>query len=231
MIELPALWLTATTWLLAYGLGSIPVGLLVVRWRTGKDLRAEHSGRTGGTNAMRAAGWRAGALTGMGDLAKGTLALVLARAISGGNEWLAAGAGLMTIVGHNYSVFLLARENGNLRFRGGAGGAPTVGATLAVWPLAGLAGLAIGLSVLFGTGYASLGTLAAGLTAAVLLTYRAVAYGGSWADAYFGIGALVLLAIALLPNIRRLLAGSERAVSLKRPKPQPGDSIGSGPAA
>ena len=220
--------LTVALLLAAYLLGAIPVGLLIVRWRTGKDLRAEHSGRTGGTNAMRAAGWTAGLLTVLGDLGKGALAVVLARELSGGNEWLAAGAGLMAILGHNYSVFLVERENGSLRFRGGAGGAPTVGATLAIWPVAGLAGLGIGLAVLFGTGYASLGTLAAGLTAAVILTWRAVALGGSWADAFYGIGALTLLSIALLPNIRRLIAGSERAISLRRTKPRPGESIGPG---
>ena len=216
--------------LAAYLLGAVPVGLLIVRWRTGKDLRSEHSGRTGGTNAMRAAGWTAGVLTGFGDLAKGALAVVLARELSGGNEWLAAGAGLMAILGHNYSVFLVERDNGGLRFRGGAGGAPTVGATLAIWPIAGLAGLGIGLGVLFGTGYAALGTLAAGLSAAVMLTWRAVAAGGSWADAFFGIGALILLVIALLPNMRRLLAGSERAISLRRTKAQPGKSMGPGSA-
>jgi acyl phosphate:glycerol-3-phosphate acyltransferase len=209
--------------LAAYLLGAIPVGLLIVRWRTGKDLRAEHSGRTGGTNAMRAAGWVAGVLTGVGDLAKGALAVLLARQLSGGNEWLAAGAGLMAILGHNYSVFLMERGDGALRFRGGAGGAPTVGATMAIWPVAGLVGMVFGLGVLFSTGYASLGTLAAGLTAAVMLTWRAVAAGGSWAGAFYGIGALVLLVVALLPNIRRLLAGSERPISLRRTKAQPGE--------
>ncbi|MCJ7513715.1 MAG: hypothetical protein MUO23_12180, partial [Anaerolineales bacterium] len=83
---------------------------------------------------------------------------------------------------------------------------------------------------LFGTGYAALATLAAGLTAAVMLTWRAVAGGGTWADAFYGIGAVILLVIALLPNIRRLLAGSERAISLRRTKPQPRKPIGSGPS-
>ncbi len=216
--------------LAAYLLGAIPIGLLIVRWKTGKDLRSEHSGRTGGTNAMRAGGWVAGVLTGFGDLGKAALAVVLVRELSGGNEWLAAGAGLMAILGHNYSVFLVERVDGALRFRGGAGGAPTVGATMAIWPVAGLTGMVIGLGVLFSTGYAALGTMAAGLTAAVMLTWRAVAAGGSWAGAFYGIGSLVLLVIALLPNIRRLLAGSERPISLRKSKPQAGESIGPGAA-
>jgi glycerol-3-phosphate acyltransferase PlsY len=214
--------ITVLVLLCAYVVGSIPVGLLVVRLRTGKDLRTEHSGRTGGTNAMRAAGWSVGILTGVGDLLKATLAVVLARWIGGGNEWLAAGAGLMAILGHNYSVFLVERQDGSLKFRGGAGGAPTVGATLAIWPAAGLVGLVLGLGVLFGTGFASLGTLTSGLVAAVMLTWRAVTGLGSWADAFFGIGALTLLTIALLPNLRRLLDGSERAISLKARRPEPG---------
>ena len=230
MTEPTPILLSIALLLAAYLLGAVPVGLLIVRWRTGKDLRAEHSGRTGGTNAMRAAGWVAGVMTGIGDLTKGALAVLLARELSGGNEWLAAGAGLMAILGHNYSVFLVERDNGGLRFRGGAGGAPTVGATMAIWPVAGLVGLGLGLGVLFSTGYALLGTLAAGMTAAVMLTWRAVAGGGSWAGAFYGIGALVLLVIALLPNIRRLLAGSERPISLRRTKAQQDNSMGPGSA-
>ena len=57
--------------LLAYLFGSIPFGLLIVKLKTGKDIREVESGRTGGTNAMRAAGFWAGFATAMLDILKG----------------------------------------------------------------------------------------------------------------------------------------------------------------
>ena len=73
--------------LFAYILGSVPFGLLIVKWRTGKDLRVVESGRTGGTNAMRAAGPSAGLLTAILDMLKGAVAVWLARAV-GANVWI-----------------------------------------------------------------------------------------------------------------------------------------------
>jgi len=65
----------------SYLLGSIPVGLLLVRVITGKDVREIGSGRTGGTNTLRAAGPWAALLTVVGDMAKGFLPVLLARAV------------------------------------------------------------------------------------------------------------------------------------------------------
>ena len=64
--------------LLAYLLGSVPFGLLIVKLKTGKDVREVESGRTGGTNAMRAAGFWAGFITAMLDILKGAGAVWLA---------------------------------------------------------------------------------------------------------------------------------------------------------
>ncbi len=63
--------------LLGYILGSIPFGLIIVKLRTGKDVRKVESGRTGGTNAYRAAGKWAGVLTGLMDGLKGAVAVWL----------------------------------------------------------------------------------------------------------------------------------------------------------
>src|SRR5512143_650380 len=94
-----------------YLIGSIPTGYLVVGALTGIDVRKVGSGRTGGTNAMRAGGVRAFALTGIGDMLKGIAAVLAARLIV---TWLAAGdrplaeavAGFAAVCGHNWSVFL-----------------------------------------------------------------------------------------------------------------------------
>jgi glycerol-3-phosphate acyltransferase PlsY len=196
----------------AYLLGSVPIGLLIVRARTGKDVRQMHSGRTGGTNVGRVAGFWAGLATGLGDILKSTGAVVIAHAIGAGNAWLEAAAGAMAVVGHIYSVFLMERADGKYVFRGGAGGAPTMGAAIAMWPPSALIILPASMGMLFGVGYASLATLSTGLVATLVFAWRAQEGYGPWAYAAFGIVAEMLVFWTLRPNLRRLVAGNERAV-------------------
>src|SRR5674476_382008 len=92
--------------LLGYLLGSIPTGLIIVKLKTGKDIRQVESGRTGGTNAMRAAGFWAGLLTAFLDILKGLLAVWLAQRFSPDNQWVHALAPIAAILGHNYSLYL-----------------------------------------------------------------------------------------------------------------------------
>ena len=73
---------------LGYVLGSIPFGLLIVKLKTGKDIRKVESGRTGGTNAMRAAGFWAGLMTAIMDVLKGTVTVWIAQAVFPDNEIL-----------------------------------------------------------------------------------------------------------------------------------------------
>ena len=67
--------------LLGYIIGSVPFGWLIVKLKTGKDIRTIESGRTGGTNALRAAGFWAGLLTAILDILKGAVAVWIARVI------------------------------------------------------------------------------------------------------------------------------------------------------
>ena len=114
--------------LLAYLFGAIPFGLLIVKLKTGKDIREVESGRTGGTNAMRAAGFWAGFATAMLDILKGLGAVWVAQQVTS-DQWVHVVAPLAAIIGHNYSIFLPERdENGKLTgLGGGAGGAASVG--------------------------------------------------------------------------------------------------------
>src|SRR6187431_2407328 len=113
---------------LGYILGSIPFGLLIVKLKTGKDIRTVESGRTGGTNAARAAGFGAGLLTAIMDILKGAAAVWVAEYLDPANHVIHVLAPVFAILGHNYSFFLLERDaNGKLKFRGGAGGAPALG--------------------------------------------------------------------------------------------------------
>ena len=96
--------------ILGYIIGSIPFGLLIVKLKTGKDIRDVESGRTGGTNAMRAAGFWAGIATAMLDILKGAVGVWLATWLTPDHHWVHVVAPLAAIIGHNYSIFLPQRD-------------------------------------------------------------------------------------------------------------------------
>jgi glycerol-3-phosphate acyltransferase PlsY len=202
--------------LLAYIFGSIPFGLLIVKIKTGKDIRNIESGRTGGTNAMRAAGFWAGLLTALLDILKGAAAVWLAQAVDPQDHLLHILAPIASILGHNHSIFLIERdENGRIvRLRGGAGGAPSVGGALGLWAPSLLIVLPLGALVFFTLGYASVTTISVALFATLVFAVRAWQGVSSWMDAWFGVAALALLLWALRPNIRKLLRGEERVVKI-----------------
>jgi glycerol-3-phosphate acyltransferase PlsY len=195
-----------------YLLGSFPLGFLIVKIMTGRDVRREHSGRTGGTNVMRSAGFAAGFVTAVGDILKGAAAVWIAKAVAPDIPWMHAAAGLLVILGHNYSIFLIERVDGKLRLRGGAGGGPSVGASMGLWPPSILIIVPFGIFMLFGVGYASLATMSAGLLELVIFSLRAMLGIGPWEYAGFGLLTLVILLWSLRPNIGRLLRGEERLI-------------------
>jgi hypothetical protein len=113
--------------LAAYIFGSVPFGLLIVKGLTGKDIRTVESGRTGGTNVYRAAGFSAGFFTAILDILKSAATVWLAREITP-DAWVHVLAPVAAVIGHNHSIFLPERgPDGRLRFRGGAGGAAALG--------------------------------------------------------------------------------------------------------
>ncbi len=187
----------------AYLLGSIPVGILVVRWFRGIDVRQVGSGRTGGTNVLRAAGWMAAVFTGLGDASKATLAVLVARWLHGPSLLLAL-AGAAAVVGHNYSLFL--------GFRGGAGTGASIGGALALWPVSGLITVPTLMGVSMVTGKASLGSITITLVLPLVFAVRAILGLGPWAYVAHGLMTSAVTLWALRPNIKRLLDGSERRV-------------------
>lgn len=194
----------------AYLFGSVPFGLLVVKLISGKDIRHVESGRTGGTNAMRAAGLGAGLLTALLDILKSAATVWVARALTG-NEWIHALAPIAAILGHNHSIFMIERgENGRLRLRGGAGGAASLGGSLGLWWPSVLIMLPLGTAIWWGIGYASLTTLSVGLMSFIIFAVRAALGLSPWEYAAYGVLAEILLVLALRPNIKRLLNGTER---------------------
>jgi glycerol-3-phosphate acyltransferase PlsY len=203
---------------LAYIIGSVPFGLVIVKLRTGQDIRDIESGRTGGTNAMRAAGIWAGLFTAFLDMLKATAMVWLAKAffsinLSSGNVWLHILTPLAVILGHNYSIFLMKRdESGQLRLKGGAGGAACVGGSVGLWAPSFLVIVPLAAAIFFGIGYASVTTMSVALLSTLTFTILAFLNLAPWQYALYGIFAEILLVLALLPNIRRLMAGQERLV-------------------
>jgi glycerol-3-phosphate acyltransferase PlsY len=197
--------------LAAYIFGSIPFGLIVVKLMTGKDIRMIASGRTGGTNAMRAAGPWAGILTAVLDIFKAAATVWLVQLILPVNVWMHALAPVAAILGHNYSIFLIERgPEGRLILRGGAGGAAAGGGAFGLWPMAAFILLPLGLLVWYVTGYASITTLSIGLITIIIFAVRAALGLGPWEYILYGALAEILLIWALRPNIKRLIEGTER---------------------
>lgn len=197
---------------LGYILGSIPFGLLIVKFKTGKDIREIESGRTGGTNAMRAAGFGAGLLTAIMDILKGAASVWLAQVLTA-NHIIHVLAPVAAILGHNYSVFLLSRnEDGKLRFHGGAGGAPALGGAVGLWSWSLPILFLLGALIYFTVGIASITTIAVGIFVIIIFSIRASMGLMPWVDVLYGALAELLLLWALRPNIRKLLAGNERVV-------------------
>jgi acyl phosphate:glycerol-3-phosphate acyltransferase len=198
---------------LGYIIGSIPFGLLIVKSKTGKDIRTIESGRTGGTNAVRAAGFGAGLLTAILDILKGASSVWLAQMILPENHLIHVLAPLAAILGHNYSVFLISRdETGKLRFHGGAGGAPALGGAMGLWlPIFPIV-FAAGALVWFTLGIASVTTMAIGLIVIIVFAVRSWLGLSEPVTIWYGVFAELFLMWALRPNIKKLLSGKERVV-------------------
>jgi glycerol-3-phosphate acyltransferase PlsY len=206
MSQLLGYFITA---LFGYLVGAIPSGYLVVKLFTGKDIRSFGSGRTGGTNAIRAAGPIAGFLTGVGDIGKGAVAVWgagwLGTQLNLGSPVVAQVlAGVLAVIGHNYSVFL--------SWKGGAGTGPNVGVAAGFWFPALFILLPLIPILLVATGYASVTSLTIAGLVPILFAVRALVAKAPWEYAVYGILAGTLVVWALRPNIARLKAGTERLV-------------------
>ncbi len=203
--------------LLGYLLGSIPFGLIIVKLKTGRDIRTVESGRTGGTNALRAAGLAAGLLTAFLDIMKSAAAVWIAQAFTQ-NHWVYVLAPIAAILGLIYSLYLpeFVENKRFTRLRGGAGGAPALGGSIGLWVPSVFIILPLGAAVFFSLGYASVTTLSVAFFSIIVFGARTLmgVPGASWIDVFYGIVAGALLTWALRPNIKKLLSGTERVVGI-----------------
>jgi len=201
--------------ILAYLLGSIPFGYLIVHLTTKVDVRETGSGGTGATNVSRRAGKLAGVLTLLLDALKGAVAVAVARSlvalpfagVHGGSSlphWWVAVAGVVAIVGHCFPIWL--------GFRGGKGVATGIGVflMLATLPVVGTA--VIFVLIVAMTRYVSLGSIvAAALLPVMILAVQAfVKPVPEFLSVMFAAVAGGLLIIFMhRANIGRLLQGTE----------------------
>jgi glycerol-3-phosphate acyltransferase PlsY len=200
--------------LLGYLLGSVPVGVLATAVY-GVDIRKIGSGRTGATNAWRAAGLKAAIPTLLGDALKGVAAVLLIRYIAGAFlpdvdamavAAAAALAGGAAVVGHNWSLYF--------GFKGGAGGITTAATILAISPLIGGVVCLVGLLLIWWSRMASIGTYSVSVTALVCAVVFAIAGQTPWPYVIFGLIAYVAVTISLSRNRQALRDGEERVITL-----------------
>lgn len=139
--------------LAAYLIGGIPFGYLLVKWKTGSDVRQAGSGNIGATNVLRTTGRAAGVVTLLLDIAKGFFAVWLASRLTGGSSLWTSAAALAVMAGHAYPVFL--------KFRGGKAVASFIGAFLYLTPAPLLAVMVVFVACVASTRYISLGSILA----------------------------------------------------------------------
>jgi glycerol-3-phosphate acyltransferase PlsY len=190
----------ALAFALGYLLGTIPFGIVLTRAAGGPDLRVVGSGNIGATNVLRTGSKALAAATLIGDMLKGTVALLMAAHFFGADAALAAGLG--AVLGHVFPVWL--------KFKGGKGVATYIGVLLGLaWVAAAIFG-AIWLAVACLTRYSSLAALIASALTPLAL----------WLMSRPDAAVLYAVLTALLwymhrANIARLLAGSEPKIGAK----------------
>jgi len=206
-VDTAAVLQTVGLMLVAYLAGSIPVGSLVAQRVGGPDLRSVGSGRTGGTNALRALGRKWTAVVVLGDLLKGALPVLLARYVTGDPlvEVLCGGA---AVAGAIWSIFA--------GFRSGRGVGTGVGTMLVIQPIAVLLAAPVFVLVILITRYVSLGSLlgSAAMFPAMLLVLLLVPETPLPYVVYSAVGA-VFIWLAHADNIERLIHGTERKFDLE----------------
>jgi acyl phosphate:glycerol-3-phosphate acyltransferase len=185
-----------------YLCGSIPFGILLTRLAGGPDLRSVGSGNIGATNVLRTGRRGLAAATLIGDMLKGTIAVLVTRHLLGHDAALVAAVG--AFLGHLFPVWL--------RFRGGKGVATYIGVLLGIaWPAA-IVFCAVWLAIAAVSRYSSLAALIASAVTPVFLWWR-----GDTTQAVVFLLLSAVLWIMHRGNIGRLLSRTEGKIGARSP--------------
>ncbi|HYI21019.1 MAG TPA: glycerol-3-phosphate 1-O-acyltransferase PlsY [Candidatus Limnocylindrales bacterium] len=190
---------------IGYLSGSLPMGVLVARLTGAVDPRTVGSGRTGGTNALRAMGARRAVAVATLDVLKGFVPVAVA-SLLGASPLAVALTGVAAVVGAWASVFL--------RFHGGRGVATGIGAALFIQPLAVLLAAPFFFGTIAITKYVSLGSLIGTAAGAAFIGMFVLLGWNQPADFLFGVLGAAVVWIAHHDNIGRLMRGEERKFDL-----------------
>ena len=182
--------------IIAYLIGSIPFGYLIVRGKTGSDIRQTGSGGTGATNVSRRAGKVAGVVTLVLDALKGSAAVLIAERLTH-SDWIVLAAAIAVLVGHIFPVWL--------GFRGGKGVATGAGVFFVLAPAALLCAAFVFVATVVLTRYVSLGSMVAAATIPLFVWTQ---NGPRLLLIAAFLGAL-LIVFAHRGNIGRLVHGTE----------------------
>jgi len=207
--------------IMGYLLGSIPFGVLVSRHSAKVDIKQHGSGKTGATNVLRTVGAKAGIMVVSLDLLKGVLAVVFAGLIVGGDYLVVGSFGLGALVaqvmaalaamaGHNWPIFL--------KFKGGRGVATFFGGLIALCPPAALFG---GEILILGAGltrFVSLGSIAGAVGAYTILMPLTIMNGFPVEYLAYALIGTIIIIVMHRDNIKRLLAGNERKLTIGQRK-------------
>lgn len=189
--------------IVAYLIGSIPFGYLIVRKKVGTDIRETGSGGTGATNVSRRAGKVAGVLTLLLDATKGSIAVLIANAFAS-EDWTIAAAAIAALIGHIFPVWL--------GFRGGKGVATGVGIFSVLAPIALLCAGVMFVAIVVTTRYVSLGSIIAAVLIPLFVWLQSV-FVVPVADLRplltTAVAGAALIVFAHRGNIYRLASGTE----------------------
>ncbi|MGH9717922.1 MAG: glycerol-3-phosphate 1-O-acyltransferase PlsY [Candidatus Acidiferrales bacterium] len=196
---------------IAYLLGSIPFGFLIVKALRGRDVRSTGSGNIGAANVARSAGAFAGILTLLCDAGKGYLAVwIAARWVHGSASahWM-IGAAVAAVIGHVFSIWL--------RFKGGKGVATMFGAFLPISGLAVAAAAVLWILVVGFWRYSSLGSMASAAALPILVyLFYAPRHAPPTTVTLGTVFVSLLVLVKHSGNLRRLMDGTENRLSFRR---------------
>lgn len=190
---------------IAYLVGGIPFGLLLVRLKTGADIRQSGSGNIGATNVLRTAGTTIGVLTLLLDASKGLFAVWLTGHLTGGDVVWTSLAAFVVLLGHAFPIWL--------GFRGGKAVASAIGAYGFLTPLPLLAVTILFAVVVWRTRYLSLGSIVA---AGLLPLACWMILHPDWPVLLSAVSAAVLIIYRHSGNIQRIREGNERVFRFGR---------------
>lgn len=188
--------------LLAYLLGSIPFGYLTSKYLWGVDITKQGSGNIGATNVYRNLGSYPGAITALGDVGKGMLAVYSGSVLAG--ERGALVASFLVVIGHAYSIFL--------RLKGGKIVATTFGVLLMTSFKVTLVVFIIWLVVMLVSRYVSLGSIICGFSIPLVMYI----FNLKPSYIYLGIFLALLIFYRHKDNVQRLFAGTENKIGTRK---------------